>query len=255
MDFIERHKYGITLAVVLHLLVFVSLNLYTVSNPVEMPERKVQVKIEVDHYELDLTKEEIEALYKNKAPDENVKNIIADANDTREKSYDDYSDYSNSDKSAEDRVKDFEKQAFQDLKDKREASGEKILKDPKSEVEIYGGEKGENKETNSSSSENAFAGKTVLTYDLKNRKPKDNNDWNIRNPGYRCKGSGKVVIIIKVDKYGVVKDAKLDAGSSSGYSQCMVTNAMKYAKLSKFNYKDSAPAMQTGRIFYNFIAQ
>lgn len=254
LDFIEKHKYGITLAVVLHLIVFVCLNLYKVSNPVEMPQRKVQVEIEADDYEVSLTPEEIEALIGKQNPNEEIRNIISDNNDDREKSYDNYSKFSTSDKSAEERVRDFERQAFEDAKNVRDASGEKIIKDFNSDVKIYGGENNSNS-TNASSSPNAYAGKTVLSYDLKDRKPKDNNDWHIRNPGYRCKGSGKVVVIIKVDKFGLVKEAKLDETSSSGYSSCMVENAIKYALLSKFNYKENADQIQTGRIFYNFIAQ
>lgn len=252
LDFIERHKYGITFAILIHLAVFVGLNLYYVSNPVEMPERKMRTQIESDDYEIEMTPEELEALYANQPTGEEAKNIVGNANDDRESSYEDYSKFSTSDgaKSA----KDYEKQAFEEAKAEREAKGD-LMKDFNSDVKIYGGDEGKEKSTNASTSKNKYAGKTVLNYDLKGRTPKDNNDWNVRNPGYRCKGSGTVVVIIKVDRYGNVKEAKLDAASSRGYSECMVNNAIKYAKLSLFNYKDSAPAMQTGRITYNFIAQ
>jgi hypothetical protein len=254
LDFIEKHKYGIALALILHLGVFVGLNLYKVSNPVEMPERKVHVDVELDDYELELTKEELEALY-NSSQGEEVKNILGDVNDKREASYDDYSKFSNSKKMTAAEVKEYEKQMFKDIAAERKAKGEKYLNDPNSDVKIYGGDKGKNDNSEGANSKNKYAGKTVLTYDLEGRGPKDNNDWNIRNPGYRCKGSGKVAVVIKVDKYGVVKEVKLDPSGSSGYTQCMADNALKYARLSKFDYKSSAPAVQTGRIYYNFIAQ
>lgn len=253
--FVEKHKYGITFAVLVHLFWFVGLNLYKVSNPVEMPERRIVMEIEADDYEIELTPEQIEALYANSDSQGDLKNIVKDQNDDRETSMDDYSQSSSSNKSARERVEEYERQAFKDQEAKRKASGEKILKGYDEEVKIYGGDEGEESKSSGSTSDNAYGGKTVLTYDLKGRKPKDNNDWNIRNPGYRCKGSGKVVVIIIVNKYGEVKDAKLDVSSSSNYSDCMVQNAVKYAKLSKFDFKENAPAMQTGRIYYNFIAQ
>ncbi|MCB0478743.1 MAG: hypothetical protein KDC84_11290 [Crocinitomicaceae bacterium] len=254
LDFIERHKYGITFAILLHLVIFVGLNFYKVSNPVEMPQRKVRVNVELDNYDVELTPEQMEAMMKNQQNGEDPKNMAANMNDDREKSYDDYSDYS-ANKNVEDYVKNYEKQMLADVQADREAKGEKYLADEYSDVKIYGGNEGNKNKNNANPSDKQYAGKTVLTYDLKDRGPKDNNSWYIRNPGYRCKGSGKVAVIIKVDRYGAVKEAKLDPAGSSSYSECMVENAIKYALLSKFNYKQSAPAMQTGRIFYSFIAQ
>lgn len=255
LDFIERHKYGISLAILVHLLVFVGLNLYKVSNPVEMPQRKVSVDVELDDYELDLTPEEMQALMNRQTdPGEDPKNLVSNMNDDREKSYEDYSNYSVNDKNVKDYVKNYEQEMYKDIQNERESKGEKYLKDYNSDVKIYGGDE-RKKNNNAPASDKQYAGKTVLSYDLDGRGPKDNNSWHVRNPGYRCKGSGKVAVIIKVDRYGAVKDAKLDPSASTSYTDCMVSNAIKYALLSKFNYKSSAPALQTGRIYYRFIAQ
>jgi len=35
----------------------------------------------------------------------------------------------------------------------------------------------------------------------------------------------------------------------------MIEQSVRYAKKSKFNFKDSAPAQQSGTIIYKFVAQ
>ncbi len=255
VDFIERHKYALTLAILVHLIIFVTLNLYKVSNPVDMPQRKVRVDVELDDYEVELTPEQMEQLMKNQNSGEEPKNMVANANDDREKSYEDYSEYKSQNKNVKDYVKNYEKDMYDKIQKEREAKGEKYVTDVNSNVKIYGGDKNDKNVNNSPNAANQYAGRTTRTYNLDGRGPKDNKQWHIRNPGYRCKGSGTVHVTIKVDRSGNVKDAKLDPSKSSGYTQCMVDNAVKYALLSKFNYKDSAPAMQTGSITYNFIAQ
>ena len=96
-----------------------------------------------------------------------------------------------------------------------------------------------------------FKGPSVLTYDLKDRimvfDPK-----NI--PAYRCMGAGDVVVIIKVDRQGNVKYAKVyDALSSS--DPCLRKYAEEAALKSKFTKSETAPANQPGEIVYRFIAQ
>jgi TonB family protein len=72
-------------------------------------------------------------------------------------------------------------------------------------------------------------------------------------PSYRCKTSGTVVVQITVDQLGAVKDAQIQAGSSSS-NECLLQESLTYARKWKFSYKDGR-AKQDGTITFNFSAQ
>ena len=97
----------------------------------------------------------------------------------------------------------------------------------------------------------------MVEWSLSGRSPHQNNEWNVRNPGYTCGygSTGKVVVSIKVDKGGKVVEAQYEASKSNGANQCMIEQSVRYARKSKFNFKDSAPVQQSGFIIYKFVAQ
>jgi len=97
----------------------------------------------------------------------------------------------------------------------------------------------------------------MVDWELSSRNPHQNNNWYVRNPGYTCGyGSvGRVTILIKVNQGGSVTLATYDASQSNGANSCMIEQALKYAKLSRFDYSGGAPSMQQGRITYTFISQ
>lgn len=71
------------------------------------------------------------------------------------------------------------------------------------------------------------------------------------NPVYTCPSGGKVVINILVDDQGNVVDATPNKSSSTTTDECLVENALRYARRTKFNanlQKDS----QIGTITYLF---
>jgi hypothetical protein len=108
-----------------------------------------------------------------------------------------------------------------------------------------------------STSSNQYAGDVMVEFKLEGRSAFENNLWYVRNPGYTCGygSSGKVVVSIKVDKGGRVIDAHYDASNSSGANECMIEQSVRYAKKSRFNFKDSSPVQQSGKIIYKFVAQ
>lgn len=95
-------------------------------------------------------------------------------------------------------------------------------------------------------------GKTMVSYSLTGRKPHNNNIYYVRNPGYTCEqGSyGEVVVNIKVDGMGNVTNATPKEAYSS-LNPCLVEQAVKYAKLSKFDGSNNAS--QSGTITYQFV--
>lgn len=96
-------------------------------------------------------------------------------------------------------------------------------------------------------------GKTLVTWDLDGRKAHQNDDSNVKIPGYTC-GKGintKVTVRVKVNANGDVIYAKSTA--PEGTNQCCVDKAEAYAKKSRFEY--SAKTVQEGTITYTFKAQ
>ncbi len=185
-----------------------------------------------------------------------VKNVIADANDKRKKSFDDWSQdvSNNSSGNPEQRAKEFEQQLF------REAEGNEARKKME--------EQRKNKDNSSSSknntqvnktslggSENQFAGNVMVRFSLSGRTAFNGNNWYVRNPGYTCgKGSGLVVVNVVVGKDGKVIRAAVDNTRSTG-NACMREQAQKYASISRFNISSSAPDSQSGYIQYEFVSQ
>jgi len=95
----------------------------------------------------------------------------------------------------------------------------------------------------------------MVDWSLSGRTAHQNNNWYVRNPGYTCGygSSGKVSVQIIVNQNGDVVSAT--ASGSASANDCMIQQALKYAKLSRFNYSGSAPKTQTGTIIYTFVGQ
>jgi hypothetical protein len=97
--------------------------------------------------------------------------------------------------------------------------------------------------------------KTMVDFDLQGRDAYQNNKWYVRNPGYGCDNKSQVTVLIniKVNATGSVTSASYNAGKSRGASSCEIDKALKYAKMSRFEYKSSGG--QTGWIQYTFMPQ
>lgn len=84
-------------------------------------------------------------------------------------------------------------------------------------------------------------------YALGNRKP-----LTKPKPNYTCKESGKVVILVRVNRDGETVDAQYKAKGSTTSAQCLVNQAIDAAKRTKWEGKIDAPAEQIGEITYIF---
>jgi TonB family protein len=95
----------------------------------------------------------------------------------------------------------------------------------------------------------------MVSWSLTKRTAYQNNNWFVRNPGYTCGqgSSGQVTVQIKVNQNGNVIEASIV--SASGANSCIKQQAIKYAKMSRFNFSGSAPSAQIGTIVYTFVSQ
>lgn len=93
-------------------------------------------------------------------------------------------------------------------------------------------------------------GLTTVSYDLVGRA-----HIVLEVPAYLCKGSGKIVIRVAVDRAGTVTKAELDPAQSTDISGCMAENALISAKGARFTASNTAAQPQKGTITYIFLAQ
>ena len=87
--------------------------------------------------------------------------------------------------------------------------------------------------------------RTSISYSLVAR-----NSYKLPPPIYTCIEGGKVVINIKVDKYGSVTEANFNEKSSGTSNGCLVDNAITYAMRATFS--PSEKTSQKGTITYLF---
>lgn len=248
---IDKYKFGLLAALATYIVIFMYLQMesYTQYFPiepfhdgsyVEVPEEDVHLKPENILVPSEFSSD--------------VKNMSRDANDSREKSYDKY--YQNvSDAQVEKELRELEQKMYE------EAGGDKTREQIRKEMEERNNvtiTPDDNASTNTQHTGNtAYAGNVMVDWSLASRSPHQNNNWHVRNPGYTCGygASGRVTVLIKVGQGGDVSSAVYDASQSAGASECMIEQAVKYAKMSRFNYSGSAPKLQSGRITYVFISQ
>ncbi|MBS1943068.1 MAG: hypothetical protein JST38_19570 [Bacteroidetes bacterium] len=93
-------------------------------------------------------------------------------------------------------------------------------------------------------------GLTTVSYDLKGR-----TDLVLEVPAYLCKGHGKVVVRVAVDRTGAMSKAELDPAASTTTDACMVENALSSARGARFSSSSTADQPQRGTITYIFLAQ
>ena len=202
--------------------------------------------------EIELEKEQIEVPQDFQGE---VKNMVRDKNDKREKSNEKYSQNQAS-QSASQSIKEYEKKLFEEAGGA--AQRERIRQQMENEKQ--------QKSTSTAAKTNkaaqtggdkSFSGNVMVDWTLSGRNPHQNNNWNVRNPGYTCGvgSNGTVVVDIKVNANGDVIGASFNSSSSFGTNSCMVEQALKYAKISRFAFSSSSPKSQDGTIIYRFVSQ
>ena len=248
-EFVEKYKYGIVAALISYMGIFMYLQLTSVPDYFEIKAFNEGARIEIPKEEVVVDKDNIEV--PSDFNQGKVTSTARDQNDTRDRSSEDWSS-TMSDEEVEEKVREEERKMFE------EAGGDlkrKAILDQAKEENKRDKDKPSQTKNTTSSSANAAEGTVMVEWSLKGRKPHLNDEWHVRNPGYTCgKGArGKVVVDIKVGQDGRVKSASCDEGASSISSPCMLEQALKYAKMSRFN--TSNITVQSGKIHYIFVAQ
>ena len=233
---IDRHKLGILAAFSVYILVFIFLEIITYQTYFPIQPFNDQTTISITTEELLITKENLQV-------EQDSKNISKDQNDLRKQSINDWQE--NKSDEINQSIKDYEKSLHQDNVSKND----NIVKENEDDNNDL---KPQVSNTNNNI-KTAYGGNVMVSWSLTERTAYLNNNWYVRNPGYTCDQDsyGKITIQIKVDQNGsVIYASVLEKGDAS---QCMINQAIKYAKLSRFNY--SPTPNQIGTITYTFISQ
>lgn len=252
-DIIDRYKFGIIAAFATYVGIFMYLQLETYKQYITIQPFDAGSHVEIPEDEVKLKPDNIEIPQGYSQGD--VKNISRDQNDLRKRSKDDW--FQNKSASeVEQSVKDYEKRLFEESGGaaERKRIQQSIDERKKNKDNTNPNQK---QSTNQTGGSTAYAGNVMVDWSLANRNPHQNNNWYVRNPGYTCGpgSSGRVTVHIKVNQNGDPTIATYDPALSSGASSCMIEQAIKYAKLSRFNYSSSSPKLQEGTITYTFISQ
>jgi len=255
--FIEKHKYGIIVALIMHVMAFLYLQMKTYDERVTFEPWSFQGRNIEAPDDIEITPDQIESFEEAQLDPDFFKEItshVTNMNDDREKSSNQNEIYSSYKGNAEENIRDFEKSVIANLQGKRKAEEGMASKSDVNEGNTNDQSDKTNASNNQAGSEKAFAGETMVSYDLSKRFPLNNNDWHVRDPGYTCGNvNGKVVVSIRVGNSGDVISAKAIPELSSNSTSCMIKQAEKYALLSRFNFDGSANKQQEGTITYLFV--
>jgi hypothetical protein len=253
LDVIDRYKFGIIIAFAAYIGFFMYLQMETYARytPIEnFSEETVEV---VDEEKLEITQQNLE-IQQNVPSD--VKSISRDMNDTRQRTMEDWKQDKAMNQRSDESVKDYEKRLWSETKgyeERKKISQEMENRKNKNNTKTSSSSK--NNDGSTSGGDKAYAGNVMVDWSLKGRSPHQGNNWYVRNPGYTCGygASGRVSVKITVNQNGDVTSAV--ATGSGGANDCMVSQAIKYAKMSRFNYSASSAKSQEGTIIYTFVAQ
>lgn len=249
LDYVEKYKFAILGTVLVHIIFFFYTTFATLEKPYNNVDPEAEVLIPLDDIEFD--PKIMEMMNLNEQKPQEVTNVVADANDQREKSHHDFSSQEDMDEEVMKSAKELEEEYENYWKGQRgpNESSNADIEDPDKEKDDH--RKNNVNENNiDTDGSNAVAGEVLVRYDLSDRKAHD-----LPKPGYTCNSSGTVVVDIKVDKTGEVKSASFNSSLSSGASECMINKAVRYAKKSRFNYSGGAPSTQSGTITYKFVSR
>lgn len=258
LDFIERHKYGILVTLLVHVGIFVYFQVATYREVVLFEPWDFQSMHKDAPDDIEIRPDQIETPQEQDllSPQEDVTSFVKNVNDSRERSQSNDINYTSYSKSGnpEQIEKEYEQQLKNEIQRKRQ---DKESKNRISDADL---EKEKSKTNNTKSSQGseasskAVGGATMVSYSLKERHPLNHNDWYVRNPGYTCGNvNGIVNIAIIVDEGGVVIAANVIENESQNATPCMKQRAKEYALMSRFNYSSNAPKKQEGIITYRFV--
>lgn len=252
LEAIDRYKFGILAVLVSYFLIFMWTQFDTLKSEVLFVPFTQTGQIDMRDQELELTPENVEV---SDAYAQDILNMVNNVSDGRETSTDEYFE-NQTPLEASKSIAELEQQMKYDAggaQERERLSG--LIADRKAhQQELLENKANEPTPTANQGGNKKYAGQTMVNFELNGRDAYQNNKWFVQNPGYKCNNSSrvKVIIDIKVGNDGYVTSAVYNSSKSSGASNCEIGQALKYARISRFEYKGSG-GDQPGWISYTFM--
>ena len=243
-ELIDRYKFGLLAALTAYIAIFMYLQMDSYTHYFKIEAFHDGAFVDIPPEDIQLNQDNI-LVPDNYKPGE-VKNMVADANDDRPSSMDDYSEYQSS-TDVVNNVHDYEKQLYNDAGGDAERKRIQEQMDARNAAD----KSTSNNESNNqqvTSNPNKYGGHTMVTFYLKDRKAQ-----NLANPGYTSNGNGTVVIDVVVNQNGNVTAASLNSSKSIGATQRMIEQGLSYARKTRFKYSETRS--QKGWIKYVFVTK
>lgn len=251
LEVFDKYKFGIIAAFLCYVVIFMYTNIVTYDYTIPVKPFLETDAIDPNPVEdIEITPDDIVVPDDFSALD--AKNMSQNVHDDRNKSFENYSENRSSEQIKQD-IKNLEKQMANEAGGSQErARIQSLIEKRKKEQEAAAKNTGESNSSQTTAPNN-YGGNTMVSYDLNGRKAHQNNDYYVRNPGYRCdRANGIVVINVKANANGDVISAEFNAGASQNATSCMKEQALKYAKISRFSFSSDG-SQQSGYIKYTFI--
>jgi hypothetical protein len=251
LEAIDKYKFGILAAFATYIGIFMYTNMQTYTTYFEIEPFNESAYIAPEE-EFQLTPENIQVPPNY---DQEVLNIGRNMHDDRERSSEEYYENQSPEQIAAD-VRALEQQMRNEAggSEERQRLQERIDQ-RKRDQELAAQNQSQNGTTPTEGGDTQADGYTMVNWDLGGRDAFQKNKWHVRNPGYKCyNANGTIVIHVKVNANGDVTSAVYSESESSGVTSCMITEALKYAKKSRFEYSSGSKG-SSGKIFYTFVSK
>ncbi|MCT4581999.1 MAG: energy transducer TonB [Flavobacteriales bacterium] len=244
-EFIERHKFSILGTIVIHIIIFVWMNLQLVQSRPYVANERVVMRLDFTEEE-DETTEDEESLAATEQLNGSspLTNVVANANQEKTTYTNQSFSKSKADQEVLDELKKLEAEEFNSIKHEQEdetTNNSSRTVDP--------GLVKEDAESN----ENASYGNDVratANYFLPNRTPQHQP-----TPSYKCTAEGIVTLKIKVNQKGRVASLAIDETKTNTQNECLRNEALKYAKKWRFTQDFNDVAKKSGWIKFTYVSQ
>ena len=231
--FIEKHQNAIAGTLIVHVLVFVWLNIQQISFYTIQPKEKVVATLDFSLEELD----EIENKYQDQEENTSVDLYNFTSNF-------DAKTPTNTSNSKEE----IEQEVLNELAQFEDETFLAFEKDNPTKIENDNSIKQEENQIIDASKEKM--NEAIAKYYVKDR-------YTLiqKVPSYLCNSSGKVRLLIKVNQKGKIIDCRIDKNNTNTSDICLINNAINYTKKWKFNTNFNHDNRVDGWVEFVYLSQ
>lgn len=233
LHFIEKHQNAIAVTLMVHVFVFVWLNIQHISFYTIQPKEKVVATLDFTFEQLrDMEAKQDEI---NSENIEDIKNLTS--NFDSKKPINSAKQKGQIEQEVLNELTQFESETFNSLS-----------KDNPTLIEMQSADENQTNKVQNTSVEKM--NEAIAKYYVKDR-------YTLiqKVPSYLCNSSGTVRLLIKVNQKGTVMDCKVDETHTTTQNSCLISNAIKYTKNWKFNSAFSQGNRVDGWVEFIYLSQ